>query len=516
MSSPKDHQSPRDIPKGYTLALDQGTTSSRAIIFDDQMKPVAISQQEFTQHYPASGWVEHDPNDLITTTIATARTALKSAGLSAGDIAGIGITNQRETTLIWDRRTGIPISRALVWQDRRTAEYCRQLQSSGHADMINGKTGLLLDPYFSASKIVYLLDTTDGAREKAAAGDLAFGTVDTWLIWMLTGGTVHATDATNASRTMLYNIHKGDWDDDLLTLFRIPRAILPEVKNSMDDFGHTDPKFFDGSIPIYGVAGDQQAAAMGQACFTPGMMKSTYGTGCFALLNTGATAIPSRHQLLTTIAYQFDSKPHYALEGSIFIAGAAVQWLRDGRKIIRSASQSGTLARAADDDDVIIVPAFTGLGAPYWQPDCRGAMFNITRNTSQADIAKAALKSVAFQTRDLLDAMLADWQAAGQTPLTSRIRVDGGMVDSDMTCQLIADIAGADVDRPEFLETTALGAAWLAGAKAGLYPDQDGMTSFWKKERGFSPEISAQDRDHAYRKWQAAIRATITAADITT
>ena len=525
------------VSTGFTLALDQGTTSSRAIIFDKDMKPVAVSRQEFTQHYPASGWVEHDPNDLMNTIVATARAALKSAKCTAQNIAGIGITNQRETTIIWDRKTGLPISRALVWQDRRTSVYCRQLKSSQSKaldveDMINAKTGLLLDPYFSATKISYLLDTIDGAREKASRGDLAFGTVDTWLIWMLTGGAVHATDATNASRTMLYNIHDGDWDDDLLNLFHIPRAILPDVRNSMDNFGMTEPEFFDGSIPIYGVAGDQQAAAIGQACFSPGMIKSTYGTGCFALLNTGTTAIPSQHKLLTTIAYQFDGTPHYALEGSIFIAGAVVQWLRDGLKIIRAASDTDSLARTADDDadDVIIVPAFTGLGAPYWQPECRGAIYNITRNTNPSEFAKAALKSVGFQTRDLLDAMLSDWQAASYNashdPLASLIRVDGGMAASDMTCQFIADIAGIDVDRPKFLETTALGAAWLAGAKAGLYPGQDGLTGkgtmsgaasgakFWQQDRRFTPEIDTAIRDQAYSKWQAAIRATITAADI--
>ncbi len=502
-------------PAGYTLALDQGTTSSRAIIFDATLKPIATSQQEFTQHFPASGLVEHDPNDLINTTIATARAALKSAGITAQDIAGIGITNQRETTVIWDRETGLPISRALVWQDRRTAEFCNQLKSSGHEDMITAKTGLLLDPYFSASKAAYLLDTVDGARAKAAAGKLAFGTVDTWLIWVLTGGKIHATDATNASRTMLYNIHDGDWDDDLLTLFRIPRSILPDVKNSKDDFGTTDPKFFDGAIPILGVAGDQQAAAIGQACFTPGMMKSTYGTGCFALLNTGTEAIPSRHKLLTTIAYQFDDVPHYALEGSIFVAGAVVQWLRDGLNMIRAASDASQLAQAAHDEDIIMVPAFTGLGAPYWHPECRGAIYGLTRDTGPADIARAALKSVGFQTKDLLDAMLADWHAAGHAPLTPRLRVDGGMVASDITCQLIADIAEVNVDRPKFLETTALGAAWLAGSAAGIYPDETAMITSWQHERQFTPEMDNAARDHAYARWQAAVRATIAAADVT-
>lgn len=497
----------------FTLALDQGTTSSRAIIFDENLKPVAVSQQEFAQHFPASGWVEHDPHDLINTTIATARAAMKKAGAKAENLVGIGITNQRETTIIWDRETGEPISRALVWQDRRTAEFCKQLKETGHEDMINLKTGLLLDPYFSASKITYLLDTIPNARAHAEAGKLAFGTVDTWLIWVLTGGKTHATDATNASRTMIYNIHDGDWDDDLLSLFRIPRAILPEVKNSMDDFGYTDPKFFDGEIPINGVAGDQQAATMGQACFKKGMMKSTYGTGCFALLNTGTEVIPSRNKLLTTIAYQFDGKPHYALEGSIFIAGAVVQWLRDGLGIIRAASETGKLALASDDDDLIIVPAFTGLGAPYWQPECRGALYGITRDTKPKDLARASLKSVAFQTRDLLQAMLDDWQAAGHDPLSPHIRIDGGMAASDTTAQMIADISGAIVDRPKFVETTALGAAWLAGVRSGLYPDQNGLDEFWQCDRSFSPQISTAERDHGYARWQRAINATISMAE---
>lgn len=494
------------MPANCTLALDQGTTSSRAILFDAQMNPHPASQQEFEQHYPASGWVEHDPNDLLQTILTTARSTLKSSALTSKDIAGIGITNQRETTIIWDRKTSEPISRALVWQDRRTSDYCRQLKSDGLEDMVQSKTGLLLDPYFSASKIAYLLDTVEGAREKASSGALAFGTVDTWLIWMLTGGKVHATDATNASRTMLYNIHEGDWDDDLLALFKIPRSILPEVKNSMDNFGTVDAKFFDGEIPIYGVAGDQQAATIGQACFDEGMLKSTYGTGCFALLNTGTTAITSQNRLLTTIAYQLDGTPHYALEGSIFIAGAVVQWLRDGLKIIKKASDSDRLASKAENEDLIIVPAFTGLGAPYWHPECRGAIYNLTRNTSPADFAKAALKSVAFQTKDLLDAMLSDWQSA----TAPSIRVDGGMVASNITCQLIADLSGAKVDRPKFLETTARGAAWLAGAKAGLYPNQGSIK--WHKDRQFTPSINASERTQAYEKWQAAIKATITAA----
>jgi glycerol kinase len=380
--------------------------------------------------------------------------------------------------------------------------------------MVAAKTGLLLDPYFSATKIAYLLDTIPGARQAAEAGRLAFGTVDTWLIWSLTGGNVHTTDATNACRTMLYNIHDGDWDDDLLKLFRIPRSMMPQVKNCMDDFGTTDSKFFDGNISINGVAGDQHAAAIGQACFAPGMLKSTYGTGCFALLNTGDVAVPSQNKLLTTIAYQFGGKPQYALEGSIFIAGAVIQWLRDGLNLIHSASESGKLAQMARGDEVIMVPAFTGLGAPYWKPDCRGAIYGLTRDTSPGDFARAALKSVAFQTRDLLDAMLADWRAAKKGKISPLIRVDGGMVASDQVVQMIADIAGIDVDRPKFIETTALGVAWLAGAKSGLYPGQDGLSEIWTLDRKFTPQIEDSQREREYAGWQAAIRATITASDI--
>ncbi|MBA4324628.1 MAG: glycerol kinase, partial [Rhodobacter sp.] len=386
----------------HILAIDQGTTSSRAILFDADLRPVAHAQEEFAQHYPQPGWVEHDPADLWSTVAATARSVIERAGGNASSIVGIGITNQRETTLIWDRATGQPIHPAIVWQDRRTADTCTALKHQGHEPMITARTGLLLDPYFSGTKVKWLLDHVEGARDRANRGELAFGTVDTWLIWNLTGGRVHATDATNASRTLLYNIAEGRWDKDICTLLDVPMALLPEVRDCADRFGTTRPDLFGREIPILGVAGDQQAATVGQACFQPGMMKSTYGTGCFALLNTGTDMVPSSNRLLTTIAYQFNGRPTYALEGSIFIAGAVVQWLRDGLKIIREAKETQPLADQAEEaQGVILVPAFTGLGAPYWRPDCRGAVFGLTRNSGPAEFARAALESVGYQTRDL-------------------------------------------------------------------------------------------------------------------
>ena len=387
----------------YILAIDQGTTSSRAILFDAAMKVKAVAQEEFTQHFPASGWVEHDPADIWSSVVATARAVIEKAKIQAKDIAGIGITNQRETTLVWDRKTGTPIHRAIVWQDRRTSDICARLKAAGHEPMVTEKTGLLLDPYFSGTKLAWLLDTVDGARAKAENGDLLFGTVDSFLIWNLTGGKVHATDATNAARTLIYNIRDGHWDADICKLLNIPMSMLPEVRDCAADFGHASAELFGREIPIYGVAGDQQAATIGQACFQPGMMKSTYGTGCFALLNTGETPVASKNRLLTTIAYQFDGKPTYALEGSIFIAGAVVQWLRDGLRIIGNAAETQPLADKADPaQDVVLVPAFVGLGAPYWNADCRGAVYGLTRNSGPAEFARAALESVGYQTRDLL------------------------------------------------------------------------------------------------------------------
>ena len=492
---------------GHILALDQGTTSSRGIVFGPDMRIAAIAQEEFAQHYPASGWVEHDPSDLWATTAATARAAIERAGLSARDIAAIGITNQRETTLIWDRKTGKPIHNAIVWQDRRTADFCVTLREAGHEPMITARTGLLADPYFSATKVKYILDTVEGARDRARAGDLAFGTVDSWLIWNLTGGRVHATDATNAARTMLYDIHKGRWSQTICALFDIPMNMLPEVRDCAADFGVTRADLFGREIPILGVAGDQQAATIGQACFTPGMLKSTFGTGCFAVLNTGENPVASSNKLLTTVAYQLDGKPTYALEGSIFIAGAVAQWLRDGLRVIRTAQETQALAESADaGQDLILVPAFVGLGAPYWAPEARGAIFGMTRNSGPAEFARAALESVGYQTRDLLDAMQSDWAREGAQPT---LRVDGGMAANDYAMQFLSNIIGAPVDRPAVLETTALGAAWLAGQRAGVWP---GMTEFakgWAVERQFTAAMTATERETRHARWKRAVNAVL-------
>lgn len=493
----------------YLLALDQGTTSSRAILFRDDMTMASVAQQEFAQHYPASGWVEHEPVDLWSTTLATAREALHKAAVQGGEIAGIGITNQRETTLVWDRATGEAIYRAIVWQDRRTAPLCARLKSEGAEELVTARTGLLLDPYFSGTKIAWILDHVPGARARAERGELAFGTVDSWLLWNLTGGKVHATDATNASRTLLFDIHSGDWSEDLLRLFNVPRALLPEVKDCAAEFGVTDPHLFGTSIPIRGIAGDQQAATVGQACFSPGMMKSTYGTGCFALINTGSTAIRSRNRLLTTIAYQLNGQRTYALEGSIFVAGAAVQWLRDGLGIIKHASETGPLAEAADPSQkVYLVPAFVGLGAPFWDADARAALYGMTRNTGPKELARAALESVCFQTLDLLEAMRADWaQGSGAETV---LRVDGGMTASDWTMQRLADILAAPVDRPTIGETTALGAAYLAGLTAGILPDPERFADRWRLERRFLPRLDEVKRQEKILGWRDAVRRTLT------
>jgi glycerol kinase len=486
------------------LAIDQGTTSTRSILFSRDLRPITSAQEEFAQHFPYSGWVEHDPADLWRTTLSTARAVLARTDIAK--VAAIGITNQRETTLLWDRDTGIPIANAIVWQDRRTADICAALKEAGHEPMINARTGLLCDPYFSGTKIKWLLDHTPGVRAKADAGKLAFGTVDTYLIWHLTGGRVHATDATNAARTLIYNINTGTWDTEICALLGIPMALLPEVKDSAAEFGMTDPLLFGRAIPIRGVAGDQQAATVGQACFQPGMMKSTYGTGCFALLNTGADMVLSNNRLLTTIAYQLNGTPTYALEGSIFVAGAVVQWLRDGLKIIGTAAETQTLADQADKgQDVVLVPAFTGLGAPYWRPDCRGAIYGLTRGTGAAELAKAALESVGFQTRDLLEAMRADWG----TVAAGVLRVDGGMVASDWAMQFLADILGAPVDRPVVTETTALGAAYLAGLQSGICPEPARFAETWVLERRFAPAMSADLAATKYARWGRAVTATL-------
>jgi glycerol kinase len=484
------------------LAIDQGTTSSRAMLFDRRGQPLATAQQEFPQHFPQPGWVEHEPEDIWRDTLRVAREALAGAGLTAPDIAAIGITNQRETTVLWDRKTGEAVHKAIVWQDRRTAPLCDRLRRDGYEPMVKDKTGLLIDSYFSATKIVWLLENVPGARARAERGDLAFGTIDSFLLWRLTGGRVHATDATNAARTLLYDIKRQAWDDELLKLFNVPAAILPEVRDCDADFGATPAEMFGAPIPILGMAGDQQAATVGQTCFAPGMVKSTYGTGCFALLNTGETPVDSKHRLLTTIAYRLSGKTTYALEGSIFIAGAAVQWLRDGLKIIASAGETEELAKAADPAQAVyLVPAFTGLGAPYWDGHARGALFGLTRATGRAEIARAALEAVCYQTRDLLEAMRADGAADLAT-----LRVDGGMVANSWMLQTLADILGVAVERPKIAETTALGAAYLAGLRSGFFGGLDDLAKLWQSAGRFEPRLAAADRDARYAGWLDAVR----------
>ncbi len=471
------------------------------------MRIAGSGQKEFTQHFPHSGWVEHDAEEIWKTVLWSCRAALRKAGTAAEKIDAIGITNQRETVVVWDKATGEPVHHAIVWQDRRTASLCAKLKKQGLEKTFTRKTGLLLDPYFSGTKLSWILDKVSGARKRAERGELLFGTIDTFLVWRLTGGAVHATDATNAARTLIYNIGENRWDEDLLKILRIPSAMLPEVKDCAANFGSTDKKLLGASIPILGIAGDQQAATIGQACFKPGMMKSTYGTGCFALLNTGADMVPSKNRLLTTIAYRLGGKTTYALEGSIFIAGAAVQWLRDGLGIIKSAPQSGALAEMADpNQDVYLVPAFTGLGAPWWDADARGALFGLTRNTGPAEISRAALESVAYQTNDLLTAMKKDWRGGGAKTV---LRVDGGMVASDWTMQRLADILDAPVDRPIILETTALGAAWLAGSKAGVWPNRTGFAKSWALEQRFKPQMDAKSRKAKLNGWKHAVRRTL-------
>jgi glycerol kinase len=493
----------------FILAIDQGTTSTRAIIFDKNRKNIGSAQKEFRQIFPASGWVEHDPEEIWKTVLTTVKGAIRKAGVEASQIAAMGITNQRETVVVWDRATGKPIHNAIVWQDRRTSALCGKLKAQGLEALFTRKTGLLLDPYFSGTKLSWLLDKVPGARRKAEKGDVLFGTVDAFLVWRLTAGKVHATDATNASRTLLFNIAKNEWDGELLKVLRVPAAMLPAVKDCADDYGMTDKALFGASIPIRGVAGDQHAATIGQACFDTGMMKSTYGTGCFAMLNTGSDIVRSKNRLLTTIAYRLNGKTTYALEGSIFIAGAAVQWLRDGMKIIKSAGETGKLAASADETQhVYLVPAFVGLGAPYWDAEARGAMFGLTRNSGPAEFARAALESVAYQTNDLLSAMKKDWKSSARQTV---LRVDGGMVASDWTMQRLADILDAPVDRPTILETTALGAAWLAAQASGIWPDQKGFAKTWALDRRFSPKMDAKSRASALKGWSDAVRRTLSA-----
>ncbi len=484
----------------YLLAIDQGTTSSRAIVFDKSGKILGVGQKEFAQHYPQDGWVEHDAEEIWQGVLTVCRDAIQKAGVSAAEIASCGITNQRETTVLWDRRTGKPLHNAIVWQDRRTAAYCRELKEAGHESMVSEKTGLLLDPYFSGTKLRWLLDNVKGARERAQKGELAFGTIDTWVLWKLTDGKSHATDASNASRTLLYNIRTQDWDDELLSLLDIPASLLPEVKDNCADFGTTAPMLLGAAVPVGGMAGDQQAALIGQACFKPGMIKSTYGTGCFVVQNIGNEPVLSQNRLLTTVAYRLNGEMTYGLEGSIFNAGTAIQWLRDALCLIDDAAETEKLARSVETSGgVYLVPAFTGLGAPYWDPDARGAILGLTRDAGIAQIARAALESVCYQTRDLLEAMAAD------AVRPTRLRVDGGMVVNDWVVQRLADMLQITVDRPEVVETTALGAAYLAGLQAGVYGSLDEIARMWACEQAFEPAMPARRADERYGGWKRAV-----------
>ena len=493
----------------YVLALDQGTTSSRAIVFDRGGRAVASAQQEFPQIFPHPGHVEHDAEAIWTTQLQTAREALTRAGVTAADIAAIGVTNQRETTVLWDRATGVPVANAIVWQSRITAGLCDRLKAAGHEPMVRSKTGLVLDAYFSASKIKHLLDTTDGLRARAARGEVLFGTIDSFLIWRLTGGAVHVTDESNASRTLLYNIHQHGWDDDLLALFDVPRAMLPEVRASSEVYGHTAPDLFGAAIPIAGAAGDQQAALFGQACFEPGTAKNTYGTGCFMLLNTGEHPVASTKGLLTTIAWRLAGRTTYALEGSVFIAGAAVQWLRDGLRAIATSAEVESLMQAVPDSGgVYLVPAFVGLGAPYWDPHARGAILGLTRDTRVEHIARAAVDAMAYQTRDVLEVM--QQEAGLQLP---HLKVDGGAAANAMLLQFQADQLGVPVRRPVVAETTALGAAYLAGLAVGYWQGLDDVRRNWALDREFSPAMGAEVRERGYRGWRKAVTRSLAWAD---
>lgn len=494
------------MSRQYVLAIDQGTTSSRAIVFDRDGRAIGSGQKELRQHFPKDGWVEHDPEDIWRDTLAVCRQAIAAAGLAAGDLAGIGITNQRETTVLWERGTGSPVHHAIVWQDRRTAEACRRLVADGLEERVRSRTGLVVDPYFSGTKLAWLLDHVPGARQAAEHGALAFGTIDSFLLWRLTGGRVHATDATNASRTMLFDITTQAWDEELLRALGIPASVLPEVKDCAGMFGTTDPDLFGAAVPILGIAGDQQAATVGQACFNPGMSKSTYGTGCFMLVNTGPHFVPSRNRLLTTVAYRLDGRATYAIEGSIFVAGAAVQWLRDGLGIIRGAAETEALARdLVSTEGVYLVPAFTGLGAPHWDPDARGAILGLTRDSGAAHVARAALESVAYQTADLVEAMVADMRAGAPDADFGTLRLDGGMVVNDWLCQFLADILERPVERPAVVETTALGAAYLAGLAAGIHGSLDAVAAAWRLERRFEPRLAAAERQRLLDGWRRAV-----------
>ena len=490
----------------YVLSIDQGTTSSRGVIFDKNYEIVSIGQKEFTQFFPDSGWVEHDPEEIWMSTLESCHSALKESKIDPSQIRAVGITNQRETTVVWDKETGKPIYNAIVWQDRRTSDQCQNLKDLGHESLVNEKTGLLLDPYFCATKIAWILDNVSEARQKANEGQLLFGTIDCFLMWRLSNQQIHSTDATNACRTMLYNIHDGCWDEDLLKLFDIPSSMLPKVCDNAADFGKVDESIFGSEIPITASIGDQPSALVGQACFQPGMVKSTYGTGCFVLINTGYEPVKSNNKLLTTLAFQVNGKTCYALEGSIFVAGAAVQWLRDGLKFIESAQESESLAMQADDSqDVYLVPAFVGLGAPYWDPDCRGALFGMTRNTGPAEITKATLESVCYQTSDLLSAIEKD---LGEGKL-SAIRVDGGMAASNWTMQMLSDLVELPVDRPKNLETTALGAAYLAGMQIGFYPSMSDFSDSWQSDSQFNSKMTSDSRERKLAGWKDAVKRTL-------
>jgi glycerol kinase len=485
----------------HILAIDQGTTSTRAIVFDAVGQPVASAQKELPQIFPKPGWVEHDPEEIWRATVEVCRGALAKARLEAKDLAGIGITNQRETTVVWDRATGKPVHNAIVWQDRRTAGLCSDLKKAGHEKLVSDKTGLLLDPYFSGTKIAWVLQHVAGSRAAADKGALAAGTIESFLLWRLTGGKVHASDATNASRTLLLDIRKGAWDADMAKLLGVPLQMLPKVVDCAGELGVTTADILGAAVPVLGMAGDQQAATVGQACVKPGMIKATYGTGCFAILNTGSIAMHSSNRLLTTIAYQLDGQRTYALEGSIFIAGAAVQWLRDGLHLIKASADVEAVARQAKDGHgVYMVPAFVGLGAPYWDAEARGALLGLTRDTGPAEIAAAALDSVCYQTRDLVEAMRGDGAQIDE------LRVDGGMVVNDSLMQRLADTVGAPVERPKVIETTALGAAFLAGLQAGLWPSLDALSATWALDRAFRPAEAAPSRDRRYAGWQDAVR----------
>jgi glycerol kinase len=495
------------MTKAKLLAIDQGTSSTRALLFDEALRPIAMEQEPLPQHYPQPGWVEHDPEDIWQGTLAAVGRLLAKTRTRAGEVAALGIANQRETAVVWERATGKPVHKAIVWQDRRTADACERLKEDGVEGTISVKTGLTFDPYFSATKIAWLLDNVAGARERANNGELAFGTVESFLIWRLTGGGRHVTDATNASRTLLCNLHTGVFDESLLALFRIPSPVLPQIVDCAGDFGTTEPSLFDGAIRIAGAAGDQQAALIGQGCFAPGMMKSTYGTGAFMLLNTGEEPVLSRHRLLTTLAYQLAAKRVYALEGAIFIAGAAVKWLRDSLAIIKSAAETAALAAVADPyQNVYCVPAFVGLGAPHWDPHARGALFGLTQATGPAELARAVLESVGYQTRDLFEAMRLDWPAAADARAV--LRVDGGMAANDWMLQFLADILEVSVERPEVLEITALGAAYLAGLATGLCPPPEEYAHKSAFMRRYEPRMDAQTRAAKYGGWRDAVRRT--------